>query len=573
MEEDSFTMNVVSTGSNQTKSQNKQDKKAEKKNKYLEKKLLKNKRIRDDQTNKKENKPLNYNNSKEKRDNKLNKDNEDKTINDENELSLHEGTENNQQPLLETDNQYDELNQFYNKSKNNKVADKPNKFSTNKINKQKQQKLQKEIDLEVNQIIKEEDKNQLNKLKNGEDDIKKISYKDSVFSIKNFEDLQINQYLKKALNKHNFITMTKIQKKSIPVLLEHKNVVVKSETGSGKTLAYVIPLYEQLAKLNQETKITRKDGVYSVIFAPTHELCMQIEETFNKLSSSCINVVYGTLMGGQKMDTEKLKIRKGINVIICTPGRLLYHINNTQNLNFDNLKCIIFDEADRLLDMGFEKDLKACLSKMVKFEQTEEVKEINPDAFKKTKLFLISATIDHKIRQLVSFLMKGFKSVGFDIKTEDDVYEAPTGLKQYYSIIYDEFRLVNLCAFLFNHPNSKIIIFVSNCDTVNFLQSLFENINFDTKHLYKQNNINSKNSYKSKDGKDIESIKFKMLNSPIYKLHGKLEHEKRKQIFKEFNKEQPGNNIKFINLLRNSNCHRCSCKRSRFSSSGLDNSF
>ena len=191
---------------------------------------------------------------------------------------------------------------------------------------------------------------------------------------------------KKNIAKNNYDTMTKIQKKAIPILLEHRNVVVKSETGSGKTLAYVIPLYEQLININQHQKIDRKQGVYAIIVAPTHELCLQIEETFNKLKSSCIHVVYGCLIGGQNLNIEKKKLRKGLNVIIATPGRLLFHLKNTVNINFSTLKTIIFDEADLLLSMGFEKDIKQCFREILKKDPENKITdetELNYDMFKK----------------------------------------------------------------------------------------------------------------------------------------------------------------------------------------------
>ena len=90
--------------------------------------------------------------------------------------------------------------------------------------------------------------------------------------------------------------MTKIQKKAIPVILKHQNVVFKSETGSGKTLAYVIPVLEILDKINKEKKIERIQGTFILTFAPTHELCLQIEDTFNKLKSCNVGIVNGTLL-------------------------------------------------------------------------------------------------------------------------------------------------------------------------------------------------------------------------------------------------------------------------------------
>jgi len=118
----------------------------------------------------------------------------------------------------------------------------------------------------------------------------------TVFSANNFTDLELNSFLKKELEKHNYTQMTKIQKKAIPIILKHQNVVFKSETGSGKTLAYVVPILEILDKLNQENKKERSQVTYVLVFAPTHELCLQIEETFNKLRSCLVGVVNGTLI-------------------------------------------------------------------------------------------------------------------------------------------------------------------------------------------------------------------------------------------------------------------------------------
>jgi ATP-dependent RNA helicase DDX31/DBP7 len=498
MDDDTMFMNINTSNANNvgvTSSNKKEDKKA----KYLEKKFLQKKRKRDNNQKRKDGQTGQTDNT------------------EEGQSKLEQGAQSTQNPESEkktTEHVYDELNEYY----DNKVPKKPRL-----TNKEKSKNLEK-VKIFENEIMEEIQDIQQEVV------VQKINPKDSVFSIKNFNDLKINDYLKKSLAKNNYTQMTKVQKKSIPIMLEHKNVIVKSETGSGKTLAYLIPLYEMLYKLNAEEKIDRKNGVYSIIFAPTHELCLQIEETFNKLKSACINVVYGALMGGQKMDTEKSKLRKGLNVIIATPGRLLYHLKNTQNLKFDKLKLLIFDEADVLLSMGFDRDIKECLSIITKkFNPGLEEQELSHESFKKLKIFLISATMDNKIRDLVSFLMKGFKAVGFDTKSEEDEFESPIGLSQYYSVIYDEFRLIHLIAFILNNINKKIIVFVSNCDAVNFLSALLPGLEFDMASLNR--------FYDHEDSKPSEG--FKLLNVNVYKLHGKMDHSQRKEIFKEFNKPGP----------------------------------
>ena len=381
--------------------------------------------------------------------------------------------------------------------------------------------------------------------------------------------------------------MTKIQKKAIPILLEHKNVIVKSETGSGKTLAYIIPLYQNLIEINEINKISRKDGIYSIIFSPTHELCLQIEKTFDKLKSSCINVVFGTMMGGQKIDTEKKKLRKGINVIISTPGRLLYHLRNSGNLNFSKLKMIIIDEADLMLDMGFEKDIKECFKLIIKKSESEnenefyndEDIELNPDLFKKFKIFLISATIDNRIRKMTNYFMKGFKAIGFEKEDNDNEKKDNTdknkndknidipnekkndndneknniinhnnyltslkqqNITQFYSCIYDEYKLIHLIAFLYNNIQKKTIIFVSTCDLCEYLSKLITEIEIDIN--YNNQNINSISTKNIKD-KSKSNQREKLINlfsQKTYKLHGKMKHEERKIVFNEFNEDSTG---------------------------------
>ena len=386
--------------------------------------------------------------------------------------------------------------------------------------------------------------------------------------------------MKRVLNKNNYNTMTKIQKKAIPILLEHKNVIVKSETGSGKTLAYVIPLYQSLIEINEVSKINRKDGIYSIIFSPTHELCLQIEKTFDKLKSCCINVIFGAMMGGQKIDTEKKKLRKGINVIISTPGRLLYHLRNTGNLNFSKLKTIIIDEADLMLDMGFEKDIKECFKLILKKSESDENEmfnnvediQLNPDLFKKYKIFLISATIDNKIRKMSNYFMKGFKAIGFekedndkkeeneenkkddenndinDIEKENEKYNInktnylsslkQQNITQFYSCIYDEYRLVHLIAFLYNTFQQKTIIFVSTCDLCEYLSKLITEIEIDINYEQNQKIIKDKSNPNSK--KELSEKNINLFSQKTYKLHGKMKHDERKIVFNDFNEDNTG---------------------------------
>ena len=563
MEEDGFISNITIGNVISRPKKSASDKKMEKKMKYLEKKQIRkqHKKKNENENNNPKRKIFNNESNKpkilieEKKEKIFNKNvNVIKETEEEKEEKIIEDKHKDKEIKIENkkkevkiveENKKDKAIKNENKKNEEKMIEENNKNKEIKIENKKKDKELTEDNNNDNLIINESISNKNIKK---EDNKKRSNTSQTIFSIKSFEDLQINPYLKKALNKNNYNIMTKIQKKAIPILLEHKNVIVKSETGSGKTLAYIIPLYQNLIEINDINKISRKDGIYSIIFSPTHELCLQIEKTLDKIKSCCINVVYGTMMGGQKVETEKKKLRKGLNIIITTPGRLLYHLKNTENLNFNKLKIIIIDEADLMLDMGFEKDIKECFKLIIKKTENEynnvENIELNPDLFKKFKIYLISATIDNRIRKMSNYFMKGFKAIGFEKEDNDNNKKENNNeikedniinhnnylsnlkqqnITQLYSYIYDEFKLVHLIAFLYNNFQKKTIIFVSTCDLCEYLSKIITEIE-----------ININNNDKSPE-KNIN-----LFSQKTYKLHGKMKHEERKIVFNEFNLDNTG---------------------------------
>ena len=563
MEEDGFISNITIGNVISRPKKSASDKKMEKKMKYLEKKQIRkqHKKKNENENNNPKRKIFNNESNKqkilieEKKEKIFNKNvNMIKETEEEKEEKIIEDKHKDKEIKIENkkkevkiieENKKDKAIKIEDKKNEVKMIEENNKDKEIKIENKKKDKQLNEDNNNDNLIINESISNKNIKK---EDNKKRSNTSQTIFSIKSFEDLQINPYLKKALNKNNYNIMTKIQKKAIPILLEHKNVIVKSETGSGKTLAYIIPLYQNLIEINDINKISRKDGIYSIIFSPTHELCLQIEKTLDKIKSCCINVVYGTMMGGQKVETEKKKLRKGLNIIITTPGRLLYHLKNTENLNFNKLKIIIIDEADLMLDMGFEKDIKECFKLIIKKTENEynnvENIELNPDLFKKFKIYLISATIDNRIRKMSNYFMKGFKAIGFEKEDNDNNKKENNNeikedniinhnnylsnlkqqnITQLYSYIYDEFKLVHLIAFLYNNFQKKTIIFVSTCDLCEYLSKIITEIE-----------ININNNDKSPE-KNIN-----LFSQKTYKLHGKMKHEERKIVFNEFNLDNTG---------------------------------
>jgi len=105
----------------------------------------------------------------------------------------------------------------------------------------------------------------------------------------------------------------------------------------------------------------REHGTYAVIISPTKELCIQIETELTKLLKLFHFMVCGTIFGGENPKKEKSRLRKGLTILICTPGRFLYHLENTESMRLDHLEYLIMDEADRILDLGFEREMQKCL--------------------------------------------------------------------------------------------------------------------------------------------------------------------------------------------------------------------
>ncbi|KAJ8677157.1 hypothetical protein QAD02_012944, partial [Eretmocerus hayati] len=186
---------------------------------------------------------------------------------------------------------------------------------------------------------------------------------ENVFTADTFSDLNIHKYSVLNLEKNMEISkMTTVQKKAIPVILSGYDVLVKSQTGSGKTLSYALPIVEKLQKIRP--KLLRNSGIRALVILPTRELALQTYECFLKLVKPFTWIVPGCLVGGGKRKAEKARLRKGCTILVATPGRLLDHIKNTEALRLDVVEIFVLDEADRMLDMGYERDISGILDEL-----------------------------------------------------------------------------------------------------------------------------------------------------------------------------------------------------------------
>lgn len=177
-----------------------------------------------------------------------------------------------------------------------------------------------------------------------------------------FNELNLSQELLRAVDELGYTEMTEIQKESIPLLLKGRDVVGRSNTGTGKTAAFGIPAVESI------TEADRKSAVV-LILCPTRELAMQANEEIRKFAKFKEGVKSSAVYGGASMEKQIHELKRGANIIIGTPGRVMDHIRR-RTLKLDNIRTVILDEADEMLNMGFREDIETILADMPEDRQT-----------------------------------------------------------------------------------------------------------------------------------------------------------------------------------------------------------
>jgi ATP-dependent RNA helicase RhlE len=175
-----------------------------------------------------------------------------------------------------------------------------------------------------------------------------------------FEGLGLSDAVLRAVEDAGYRTPTPIQSEAIPLVLRGRDVIGLAQTGTGKTAAFTLPLVNQLIGGPRRTR--------AVVLTPTRELCMQVEESIHKYARhSQLSVV--AVFGGVPIEPQQKALRRGADVIVATPGRLIDHLER-QNVVFDELEVLVLDEADRMLDMGFAPQINRLVGEMPKYRQT-----------------------------------------------------------------------------------------------------------------------------------------------------------------------------------------------------------
>ncbi|CAJ0631861.1 10989_t:CDS:10 [Entrophospora sp. SA101] len=257
-------------------------------------------------------------------------------------------------------------------------------------------------------------------------------------SFQKFNELPISPPTLEGLQQANFIEMTEIQQKAIPLALKGKDILGAAKTGSGKTLAFLIPLIELLYR----NKWTQLDGLGALVIAPTRELAVQIFEVLRKIGNRHF-LSAGLIIGGKDVQIEQERINR-MNILICTPGRLLQHMDQTAYFECSNLQILVLDEADRILDMGFQKTINAIIENLPKKRQT----------------LLFSATQTNSVDDLARLSLQNPKYVAVH---ENSEHSTPQDLYQHYLVCDLTEKLDILFSFIKSHLQVKAVVFLSSC--------------------------------------------------------------------------------------------------------------
>lgn len=301
------------------------------------------------------------------------------------------------------------------------------------------------------------------------------------------------------LHKLSLTSPTAIQKSAITQLLaEDSDGFIQAETGSGKTLAYLLPIIQRIMHLSSQPgteqkttsrQIHRTSGLFALILAPTRELCKQISIVLSSLLRCAHWIVAGTVIGGEKKKSEKARLRKGVNILVATPGRLADHLQNTEVLDVSRVRWLVLDEGDRLMELGFEEEIKSIVAKLDE-RRTRQVMRGLPE---RRTTVMCSATMKMTVQRLGEISLKDAVHIKVDEEAaetatssertkgeqrEQKDFLAPAQLQQSYVVVSAKQRLVALAALLkstFARKGSvmKAIVFLSCADSVDFHFEIF----------------------------------------------------------------------------------------------------
>ncbi len=285
-----------------------------------------------------------------------------------------------------------------------------------------------------------------------------------------FNDLKLKQALEKAIAARGYKIPTPIQEKSIPSLLQGKDLIGIAQTGTGKTAAFALPILNRMRERHPKT-------IQTLVLAPTRELAAQIDESFS-IYGKFLNFKHTVIFGGVKQRKQVRSLSGGVDILIATPGRLL-DLMNQEIVKLNRINFFVLDEADRMLDMGFIHDIKKVIARL---------------PIKRQSIFF-SATMSPIVNQLAKSLLKN------PIRVEAAVQATTVDTVKQYVLFVDQSSKKDLLLKLLRNKSLKsVLIFTRTKHKANNIAKFLSrnNINADALHGNKSQSARTKaiNSFK-----------------------------------------------------------------------------
>ncbi|KAI7824569.1 P-loop containing nucleoside triphosphate hydrolase protein [Kickxella alabastrina] len=274
--------------------------------------------------------------------------------------------------------------------------------------------------------------------------------------IASFRDIGVMEQLCEACEKLGFTAPTEIQRESIPWALQGRDIIGLAQTGSGKTAAFALPILQELWK--------NPSPLFACVMAPTRELAYQIAETFEALGAG-IGARCTVIVGGMDLISQQIALSKKPHVIVCTPGRLQDHLENTKGFSLRTVKYLVMDEADRLLDMDFGPKIDQILKVIPRERNT----------------FLFSATMTTKVAKLQRASLSD--PVKIEVSTK---YSTVDKLLQYYMFFPFKRKDCYLVWLLNEMAGQSAIVFARTCNEVLRIGLLLRNLGIEAIPLHGQ---------------------------------------------------------------------------------------
>ena len=398
---------------------------------------------------------------------------------------------------------------------------------------------------------------------------------------------------------------TAIQRAALPLLLptspftQSRDAFLQSQTGSGKTLSYLLPIIQDLLPLSSLSYIDRSIGTLAVIITPTRELAKQISDVLESLLQMRLRpeddsttepdtstrltrwLVSGMLIGGATRAHEKARLRKGLPILVSTPGRLLDHLQNTSSFNVGKCRWLVLDEADQLMALGFEESIKGIIQgldgrRRLAQKAAEEGKGMEVGGWdwdQRRRTILCSATIREDVQKLAgTTLIEPFMIKSTEVDKVDEItpgtddsasiipttesFTPPSQLSQKYVVVPLKMRLVSLVALLRTlvaqtqvRGGSKIIVFLSCTDSVDFHWNLLKAPVMsdvpDTQEIddSDEDEVDPKPLATEAHGEQVEAKCSLLPDVSMFRLHGSLPTSSRLAALKGFAGAQTKNKL------------------------------